>query len=311
MTKIITIKPFYVNKIWGNPDWSALGLDPQVKTSPFCGEAWLVSAVTGCNSIVTETNQDLASFFDDNLRIITGYQSYPLLTKFINPTGDLSVQVHPDDAYVQKNPTVQRQWNTSCGKAEAWYVMDCQPHAEIIYGHNATDASTLTNMINNGDWSKCLARRSIKVGDFVYIPPGQIHALTAGTAVYEIQQAADITFRLYDYDRRNHNNQLRPLHIKESLAVINVPSPQLEIINHNHGLLINNQYFYAFLWNINYIKEFTPPSGASFLQLTVVSGAGTVMDKTLNQGASIIMWNLPPTITAAGNLKIIVATCLK
>lgn len=58
---------------------------------------------------MTETNQDLASFFDDNLRIITGYQSYPLLTKFINPTGDLSVQVHPDDAYVQKNPTVQRQ----------------------------------------------------------------------------------------------------------------------------------------------------------------------------------------------------------
>ena len=150
---------------------------------------------------------------------ITKTEVFPLLTKILDANTNLSVQVHPDDAYADLHE------NGELGKTECWYIIDCKEDAEIIYGHNAKTKAEFTEMIENGEWSPLLRRVKIKPGDFFYVPSGTIHALGEGTVVLETQQSSDATYRLYDYDRVDQKGQLRELHIDKSIAVTTIPDP--------------------------------------------------------------------------------------
>lgn len=150
----------------------------------------------------------------------TGVAGFPLLLKFIDANATLSVQVHPDDGYAR------RHGPTSRGKAEAYLVLEARPGARLYYGlQGDLDTARLARAVAGGTLEQHLASIEVQPGDVVYTPPGTIHALGAGLVVYEIQQASNLTYRLYDWGRVDGQGRPRELHIEQSLAVTRFPQP--------------------------------------------------------------------------------------
>lgn len=140
-------------------------------------------------------------------------EAFPILIKFIDAKGDLSVQVHPDDAYALAN---EGQY----GKTEMWYVLECEKGAFLYYGFKEKiTKGELYQSIENGTLTDLMNRVEVKAGDVFFIPAGTVHAIGKGMVICEIQQNSNVTYRVYDYDRRDKNGNKRPLHVEKALEV--------------------------------------------------------------------------------------------
>jgi mannose-6-phosphate isomerase len=143
-------------------------------------------------------------------------QIFPVLTKIITAHDWLSVQVHPDDAYAQR---VEHQ---PFGKTECWYVLDAAPNAEIVYGWTRdTSRQEYERRVADGSLGEILRHIPLKTGDTVYIPHGMVHAIGPGLTVFETQQASDLTYRMFDYNRLGLDGKPRELHVRKAADVLN------------------------------------------------------------------------------------------
>lgn len=142
--------------------------------------------------------------------------AFPLLAKFIDAAQPLSIQVHPDDDYA----SAHEAGSGHLGKAEAWYILEAQPGAEIIWGFRESMTSdAVRQAVAAGELEKYLNHLPVAPGDVIYNPPGTVHAIGAGVFLFEIQQASDLTYRLYDYGRRDVEGMERELHVDKALDV--------------------------------------------------------------------------------------------
>ena len=140
----------------------------------------------------------------------------PILVKFIDAKENLSVQVHPDDAYA-------REYEHQNGKTEMWYVLDAQDDASLIYGfEHPVTKDLLRDSINNGSLDKHLHKVKVKRGDVYYVPAGTVHGIGAGTLLAEIQQSSNVSYRIYDYDRIDKDGKKRELHFDKAVNVMNM-----------------------------------------------------------------------------------------
>ncbi|CZQ99226.1 mannose-6-phosphate isomerase, class I [Trichococcus collinsii] len=311
MTEALFLKPVFQEKIWGgNKLHTVFGFD---LPSDRIGENWVISAHPhGASTIENgkfkgERLDDLwknhPELFGSNCESV-----FPLLTKILDAKDDLSIQVHPNDAYAKEH-------EGELGKTECWYIIDAEIGAEIIYNHYARTKQELMEMIRTDNWSELLRRVPVKKGDFFYVPSGTIHAIGKGTLVLETQQSSDTTYRVYDYDRTDGNGRKRQLHKKQSVDVTTVPglTPKLEIKTDNYGdssivTYLSNRFFNVYEWNIKGALKMVKKD-APFVLVTVVEGSGElVIEETvypLQMGTSCI---LPVGIEdwlVKGNLKII------
>lgn len=195
-------KPFVIPKIWGQ-------------------ETWTLSAHGEYVSVVSEgalrgSNLDeLVEVYMDELlgsHVFDQYgNNFPLLFKQIDAQDDLSIQVHPNDV----------QSLDGVGKNEMWYVLNSKPEASVILGFNQKLlAGDVRRHLQEGTITTVLNQVPVAAGDVLHIPAGMIHALCKGTHVLEIQQSSDITYRLFDYNRRDKEGKLRPLHVDKALDVL-------------------------------------------------------------------------------------------
>lgn len=140
----------------------------------------------------------------------------PIIIKFIDAKKDLSIQVHPDDEYALVNEKQN-------GKTEMWYVVDAETDSSIIHGfaHPVTK-ELLRTAIYKGTLCKHLNKVKVKKGDLFYVPAGIIHGIGAGTLIAEVQQSSDVTYRLYDYNRKDKNGEKRELHFEKAIEVMNM-----------------------------------------------------------------------------------------
>ncbi len=123
---------------------------------------------------------------------------FPLLTKLIDAQDVLSVQVHPDDSYARE-PEGQPY-----GKTECWYVIDAAPGAELTYGFSRnTHPKEYTRLVAQGTLDEILRPLPVAPGDVIYLPAGTVHAIGKGIMVYEVQQTSDVTYRIFDWNRRD------------------------------------------------------------------------------------------------------------
>ncbi|GAC1388093.1 MAG: class I mannose-6-phosphate isomerase [Vulcanimicrobiaceae bacterium] len=142
-------------------------------------------------------------------------QLFPILTKIIDARGALSVQVHPDDAYAQR---VEHQRN---GKTECWYVLDAQADAELVLGWNQdTTRAEYERRVADGSLGDILRRVPVQRGDAFYLPAGTLHAIGAGIVIFETQQASDLTYRIFDWNRVDANGKARELHVQKAGDVL-------------------------------------------------------------------------------------------
>jgi mannose-6-phosphate isomerase len=148
---------------------------------------------------------------------IAGGRDFPLLVKFIFPQDKLSVQVHPDDAYAAR----YEQEQGGRGKTEMWYTVEARPGAEVFAGlkPNVT-REDFRSAIAQGTAESCLQPVRLETGDGVFVPAGMAHTIGPGLVLCEVQQNSDLTYRVYDYNRRDARGQARPLHIEKALEVM-------------------------------------------------------------------------------------------
>lgn len=193
---------------------------PLVKTLIWGTESWQISGVPGnetpCDG---QKLNDLVKALKGQLVGEANYQrfgdEFPLLIKFIDAHQDLSIQVHPTDeiAHLQGKPR---------GKTEMWYVMDSQPTAKLYNGLKMQiTPDQYKEMVANDTICDALAQYHVHEGDCFFIPAGRIHAIGAGCYLAEIQQTSDVTYRIYDYKRRDKDGNLRQLHTQEAAESIN------------------------------------------------------------------------------------------
>ncbi|HYM27260.1 MAG TPA: type I phosphomannose isomerase catalytic subunit, partial [Steroidobacteraceae bacterium] len=141
---------------------------------------------------------------------------FPLLAKFLDAQDDLSVQVHPDDRYARERE------HGKLGKTEAWYVLATQPSARLVYGwRRATSAAEVRAAIASASLEDLLDTFEAHPGDVIFVPAGMVHAIGAGITLYELQEYSDVTYRLYDYGRRQADGTQRQLHVDQALDVLN------------------------------------------------------------------------------------------
>ena len=207
----------------------------------------------------------------------------PILIKFIDAKRDLSVQVHPTDAYAAAHENGQR------GKTEMWYVLDAARDARLVYGLNRDiSAQTLRRSIADGTVETYLQTVPIAKNDVFFIEAGTIHAIGAGALIAEIQQSSNLTYRLYDYDRMDKEGRKRPLHVDKALAAANLkpsaePRQPMRVLRYQPGcareLLCRCKYFevYRMLVNTERRQKVAFRAGPmSFRVLLCVDGCGTL-----------------------------------
>jgi mannose-6-phosphate isomerase len=142
-------------------------------------------------------------------------RSFPVLTKIIDARDALSVQVHPDDAYAQR---VEHQPN---GKTECWYILECEPGAELVLGWaRDTTREEYERRVADGTLGEILRRVPVRSGDAFYLPAGTLHAIGAGIQLFETQQASDLTYRIFDWNRTGADGKPRELHVKKAGDVL-------------------------------------------------------------------------------------------
>ncbi len=181
------------------------------------GEALEISAIPKLESVTTRGETLTELIRRDGARLVGEYagQEFPLLLKLLAAKQSLSVQVHPDDTYARAN-------EGKFGKTEAWVILKADEGASILYGmkEGVTLDELREGLESGADIEPLIARIPVKPGDVYFMPAGMVHAIGAGILLYEIQQSSDVTYRLWDFNRTNAAGEKRPLHIRQSLDVI-------------------------------------------------------------------------------------------
>lgn len=218
----LKFEPIAMSKIWGGTRiYPYKGL-PSPATD--IGETWELSPMEGHESVVRNgalAGQNLVELTHTYGERLLGRSvalryggDFPLLIKMIDANDDLSVQVHPDDEYA-------RIHHGSRGKTEMWYMLDCAPHAGIYAGwKRQTNPDQLREFVRSDAVMDYLALHTPSRGDVFYLPAGKVHTIGAGCLILEIQEASDITYRMYDFDRTDASGHRRELHIDHSAAVL-------------------------------------------------------------------------------------------
>lgn len=208
----------------------------------------------------------------------------PILVKFIDAKENLSIQVHPDDTFAKERE------NGRSGKAEMWYVLDAQRDTAVVYGLSGNpERDQLRRSVENGTIEKYLQKIKISRNDVLFIKPGTIHAIGAGALIAEIQQNSDLTYRLYDYDRRDRNGNRRELHIEKALEAADlrgstVPAQPMRVLRYRKGcaeeLLCRCKYFMVerMLFNTERCRQMADiqTTSLSFEILLCIDGCGVL-----------------------------------
>ena len=289
------LKPVFKERIWGGKaSQQEFGHEiPFDKT----GECWAISAHPNGPSIIENgpyAGRTLDQLWKEHPELFGNpkRKDFPLLTKILDANMDLSIQVHPNDNFAKVNE------NEESGKTECWYIIDCKKDSNMIFGHNAKTKKELTRYINDGEWDNLLRSVKIKQGDFFFVPSGTIHALCEGTLVLEIQQSSDTTYRIYDYDRKDGDGNLRELHLDKAIEVITVPHQDPENVttietkeNVTITTFIESDFFSVYKWDINGNAIFSNDN--KYLLISVINGEGSLVyngeQYSLSKGTHLII----------------------
>ncbi|HEU5479729.1 MAG TPA: type I phosphomannose isomerase catalytic subunit, partial [Candidatus Tumulicola sp.] len=242
------LDPKLAPAIWGGgelvADYGKRG-DPNAKLGE-SWECWDADKVTN-GALAGATVADLrARLGAELLGDLDPQRIFPVLTKIITAHDWLSVQVHPDDAYAQR---VEHQPN---GKTECWYVFAAEPGAQLVLGWTRdTSRAEYERRVADGTLGDILRKIPVRAGDSIYIPAGMVHAIGAGVVLFETQQASDLTYRMFDWNRVGADGKPRELHVRKAADVLDYAAgtagPLVQIAYRFEGLerlaLIADRHF--------------------------------------------------------------------
>lgn len=305
MKDILIFEPVFKEKLWGGTKLNKLfGYDFKSENT---GESWLISAHRNGRSKVINglyKGMYLDDLYTEHKDLFDNYPSkeFPLLTKIIDANDVLSVQVHPNDLYA-------KQHANDLGKTECWYILESEPGSQIILGHHAQTKKEFEDLINQDKWSELLVYKDVKVGDFIYVPAGTLHAIGKGIVILETMQSSDTTYRVYDFDRQEKDGSYRTLHLKESIEVSTIPHEDVKndpvVTNYQKNQItrfISNEFFTVEKW---IIKEPFKVAHKGFKLFSVIKGSGTINGMHIQAGIGFISTSYCTDLSFTGDLELI------
>jgi len=210
-------------KVWGG---NALvsRYNKKSKGSLHIGESWEISAIVGDQSVISNgflAGNNIEELIEVYMGDITGDlifekfgNEFPLLIKFIEAQEDLSIQVHPDNDLAKKR-------HQAYGKTEMWYILESKKGSKIYTGfRDGVTKATYEEALRDGNIADLMNVETVDTGDTFFTPAGRVHAIGAGIVLVEIQQTSDITYRIFDWNRKSSGKEKRELHLDLALDAI-------------------------------------------------------------------------------------------
>lgn len=306
----MTLRPVRLNPIFDLRPWGTRSLAPlfpqKSNLREHIGEAWLTG--TECRfSDGPYADRKLGEVWPEMAADWRGTdlkrtQAFPLLVKFLFTEDKPSVQVHPSDDYASRF----EQGHGGRGKTEMWYAVSARPDAEVLVGlKREVTPESFRQAIVNGTAENCLESIAVRPGDAIFVPAGTAHTIGAGLILCEIQEYSDITYRVYDYNRRDTAGELRPLHIEKALEVIRFGKQQggkLEPVCIQRGPLAEThfiacRYFATEKWEFG-SRIAATTSFEHFDLLIILEGSGSFEWESESLGyAQAQVWLLPAALS--------------
>lgn len=311
----LKFKPLLKSTIWGGNKIIAFKhLDIQQEK---VGESWEVSGVPGNESVVSDgelagkTLNEVVALMKEQLLGEDNYKrfgnEFPLLIKFIDANSDLSIQVHPNDEIAHKQGKER-------GKTEMWYALPCESDAKLYNGlKQQITPEQYKEMVANDTITDALAQYTVKEDDCFFIPAGRIHAIGTGCFVAEIQQTSDVTYRIYDFKRKDKDGNYRELHTKEAAECIDYTVlsnyRQEYVPAKNQGVsMVRCPFFNTAVYDLTEPMTLDYSELDSFVILIGLKGKATITDNegntiTLQEGESIVIPASTQIVKVEGTLK--------
>ncbi|HUH46983.1 MAG TPA: type I phosphomannose isomerase catalytic subunit [Arenibacter sp.] len=292
--------PILKERLWGGTKLKEVLGKPI--DSDITGESWELSGVAGDVSKVANGELEGVSLQDLILKypgdilgksVIARFGTdFPILIKFIDAKQDLSIQLHPNDELAKKR-------HNSFGKTEMWYVMDADPHAELVVGFNKqVTKEEYIKSIGDNSLLSLLNYEKVKEGDTFFINTGKIHAIGAGVLLAEIQQTSDITYRVFDFNRKDRDGNFRELHTELALDAIDYEKKDDFKISYSHDRdsinpMVSCSYFTTNFLNLSKSMELDIKQRNSFTIYMCVAGSATIKndfgEAALQKGETVLI----------------------
>ena len=281
------------------------------------GESWEISGVPDNETIVSDGPfkgrklNDMVATLKDKLVGAANYKrfgdEFPLLIKFIDARQNLSIQVHPTDEIAKKQGKER-------GKTEMWYIMNSDEGAKLFSGlKTQITPEQYKEMVENDTICDALAQYTVKEGDCFFLPAGRIHAIGTGCFLAEIQQTSDVTYRIYDYGRKDKDGNCRQLHTREAAECINYnveKNYRTEYLpKKNEGVnLVNCPYFNTAVYDLDEPMTLDYSELDSFVILIGMKGEGRITDNegnetSLKAGETILIPATTQSLKVEGTIK--------
>lgn len=311
MESIIELVPVFKEKIWGGRKLET-EFGYEIPAGPV-GECWAISAhPAGDDEIASGeyAGRTLSWLWDEHRELFGNCEGdrFPLLVKIIDAKDDLSIQVHPDNDYAAEHE------DGSLGKKECWYVLSAEPGQTIVVGQRAHSREEFAQMVEEGRWSELLNEIPIKAGDFFQIDPGTVHAIKGGTVILESQQSSDVTYRVYDYDRKQDDGMLRPLHMQQALDVIDfdcapLTSGEVEL----SGPVTTLEQNECYTVDLVRVGEDGCPAKLAvetphpFTCISVIEGEGVVNGREVKKGTHLLALSACDALELSGTMQVVLS----
>ena len=313
--KILQFQPLLKQILWGGD--KIIPFKQLDSNTPNIGESWELSGVpsdqTQCITMENKPLNTLVTEYKEKLVGKANYErfgdEFPLLIKFIDARQDLSIQVHPDDE------TAVRQGKMR-GKTEMWYLMQSDADAKLYSGlKKQITPDEYKAMVEDGSICDALAQYPVKEDDVFFLPAGRIHAIGAGCFLAEIQQTSDVTYRIYDFKRKDKDGNYRELHTEEAAEAIDYTvfddyRTQYTPCKNQAVEIADCPYFTTSVYDIDSPTNIESVKKDTFVVLIILKGAGTV---TTDEGETVSVKAGDTLLIAAenkllqvdGNIKLI------
>ena len=284
------------------------------------GESWEISGVPGNETVVAngayagKKLNDVVAILKEKLVGKDNYErfgnEFPLLIKFIDARQDLSIQVHPTDE-------IAKRQGKERGKTEMWYLLDSDKDATLLCGlKQQITPSQYAEMVANDTIVDAIARYNVKEGDCFFLPAGRIHAIGTGCFLAEIQQTSDVTYRIYDFKRKDKDGNYRELHTKQAAECIDYNVSKNYRTEYtpakNQGVsLVQCPYFCTAVYDLNEPMTLDYSELDSFVILIGLKGEAKITDNEGNTvsfqaGESILVPAITKTLKVEGTIKFLV-----
>jgi mannose-6-phosphate isomerase len=286
---------------------------PLIKTLIWGTENWQISGVENNETPLANDRKTLNQLVSEQKGLLLGEANYqrfgdefPLLIKFIDAHRDLSIQVHPNDEVAKRHGKLR-------GKTEMWYVMDSTPDASLYNGlKKQITPEQYKEMVANDTICDALAKYQVKEGDCFYIPAGRIHAICGGCYLAEIQQTSDITYRIYDYKRKDKDGNYRQLHTQEAAESIDFKvqddyRTHYTPLKNESQLLVDCPYFITAVYDLTESMSIDYTELDSFVILIGLKGEATLTidgeDVNFKGGECLLIPATVQEVSTCGTIK--------